>query len=83
MPQMRMELVYNLQLMPFSLSRFGRRKRHGFNPRLSVGYPSRVRRHDRDFPGCSGINRRASAVFFPGAIFNMFKNFISSVVDRK
>jgi len=28
---------------------------------LPMGYPSRVRRRDRDFPGCSGINRRASA----------------------
>jgi len=40
----------------------------------------------RDVPA-SGINRRASAVlFFPWRDFqdfNMFKNFISSVVDRK
>jgi len=54
----------------FTLSRFGRQKRRGFNLGLSVGYPSGVCRHDRDVPG-STIALLPSR-FYRDVIFNMF-----------
>ena len=58
----------------FSLSRFKRGERHGFNPGLSVGYPSQVRRHDRGVPR-STVTLPPSWFFSPWPDFQHFIKF--------